>query len=188
MINRKIYLTLAIILLTIASFFTGYFTMQRYISKIENKESATAKTTVKLPSMVIDQNTKIIKKEIYIRANNYVLKQTITPNEEIIGLDKSLAEDYFKNKGYKLDYFTSEKVEISKEIDNKWPPNVYIIMENNGKVAVFETDQNSNLKLKQTTEINLEDLPFQEKQDLKRGVIKETYEDAEQYINEDLDS
>ncbi|CDF58343.1 BofC C-terminal domain-containing protein [Thermobrachium celere] len=188
MLNRRIYISIAIILLSVASFFTGYFTMQRYINKQVKKDNVTAKTTVQLPSMVINENTEIIKKDRYIKAGGFVVEEKIKPNEELIGLNKELAEDYFRRKGYNVDYFTSERVEVSKDIDNAWPPNVFIALESEGKVFIYKTDEYGNLQLKETTQINVSDLPQQEQEDLKRGIIRRTYEELEEFINEDLDS
>jgi len=188
MLNRKIYISIAIILLSVASFFTGYFTMQRYISNQVKKDNVTAKTTVQLPSMVINEKTEIIKKDRYTKAGDFVLEEKIKPNEELIGLDKELAEDYFRRKGYSVDYFTSERVEVSRNVDNAWPPNVYIALESEGKVYIYKTDEFGNLQLKEPTQINVSDLPQQEQEDLKKGIIKRTYEELEELINEDLDS
>lgn len=188
MFNRKIYLTLGIILLTVASFFTGYFTMQNFISNKERKDDVTAKTTIQLPNIIINEKTEIIKRTKYLKGKGFVIEEKIIPNDETRGLDKTQAENYFARQGYKVDIFTSEKVEISKEIDNQWPPNVYLALEYRGKIAVFKTNENGSLQLVEETDVELENLPEQEKINIKEGIIKQSYEEIKALINEDFDS
>ncbi|MCX7951816.1 MAG: hypothetical protein N2594_07685 [Clostridiales bacterium] len=188
MLNRKIYLTLGIILLTVASFFTGYFTMQNFVSNKEKKDGVTAKTTVNVPTALINDNTEIIKRTKYLKGRGFVLEEKIKPNDETRGLDKTQAEKYFARQGYKVDTFTSEKVEISKEIDNQWPPNVYLALEYSGKIGIFKTNENGSLQLVEETDVELENLPEQEKVNIKEGIIKQSYEEIKALVNEDFDS
>ncbi|MBZ4663230.1 MAG: hypothetical protein JG776_932 [Caloramator sp.] len=188
MLYRKVYIFIAIILISIASFFAGYFTMQRYIGKQNNKDNVVAKTAVKLPENIINEKTRIIKRDIYTRVGYFAIEENIIPNDELLGADKEYAENYFRRQGYNVEYFTSEKVIITKNIENAWPPKVFIALENEGKVYIYQTDEYGNLQLKQTTDISVEGLPQQEQEDLKRGIIKRTYEEMEDFINEDLDS
>ncbi|WDC83647.1 BofC C-terminal domain-containing protein [Caloramator sp. mosi_1] len=162
--------------------------MQRYVEKQTKKDNVVAKTTLQLPENIINEKTKIIKKDVYTKAGYFSLEEIIVPNEELLGANKEYAENYFRRQGYNVEYFTSERVVISKNIDNTWPPNVFIALANEGKVYIYQTDEYGNLKLKEETEINIESLPQQEQEDLKRGVIKRTYEEMEDFILEDLDS
>ncbi|MCX7695142.1 MAG: BofC C-terminal domain-containing protein [Caloramator sp.] len=188
MLYRKVYIFIAIILISIASFFAGYFTMQRYVGKQNKKDNVVAKTAVQLPEHVINEKTKITKKDIYTRAGYFAIEENIVPNDELLGANKEYAENYFRRQGYNVEYFTSENVIITKNIDNAWPPKVFIALANEGKVYIYQTDEYGNLQLKEPTEISIESLPQQEQEDLKRGIIKRTYEEMEDFILEDLDS
>lgn len=188
MLNRKVYLTLGIILLTVASFFTGYFTMQNFISNKQKKDGVTAKTAVNVPTVLINDNTEIIVRTKYLKGKGFVKEEKLKVNDETRGLDKTQAENYFARQGYKVDTFTSEKVEISKEIDNQWPPDVYIALEYSGKIAIFKTNENGSMQFIEETDVELENLPEQEQANIKEGIIKQSYEEIKALVNEDFDS
>lgn len=191
-----------IIILTgilVVSFIAGYFTILEYMKKSQKLEpnpikitDSTVKETVKIPhSEVINESTVIVKRDRYTKGTIFIDEYSEKASSDILGMDIYAAESYFKKLGYIIIKFSPEKekkVVISKEIPDIWPANCYIVKDNEGYVAIFKVEADNSLSILKVTEIKVEDLPVQEKEEVIKGKVFRTREEAENLIEEDYNS
>lgn len=180
------------------SFIAGYFTSIKYYNKnnsssnLQEIEDKYTTQTIKTPaSEIINESTVIVKRDRYTKGTTFVNEYTEKPASDIIGMDIYAAENYFKGLGYIIIKFSPQsekKVIVSKEISDIWPSDCYVVKENNGFVALYKAEKDNSLSLVRITEIKIENLPLQEREDLIKGKVFKTREEAENLIEEDYNS
>jgi hypothetical protein len=191
MLRKKIVLFLVLVFTFVVSSFAGYFTALRYANQNAKRQvdsnvvvSNVSAETTDLPTRnVISRNTQIIKKHRYIKGMEYIKEVKEMPNEENIGMDMNLAERYYKDKGYTIIEFTPEKVILSKDIE-QWPPDSYIVKGENGIIVIYKSDPSGNITKVEDTDIKLDILPLQDKEEVIKGKSYESMEQVEQLLEE----
>lgn len=176
----KFVLTLILAFTLIISFTGGYLVTRLYTKNVENRDEKETAEAASLLSgnELINETTQIIKKLSYTKNGTSFSKEyNEKATDDILGMDKVTAEKYFKLRGYNLIEFDDKKVVISKDIDS-WPPGCFIIKANNDIVAVYEVDESGNLKLRENTELKLENLPEEDRNELVLGKIFESIDEA----------
>ncbi|QCX32804.1 hypothetical protein FDN13_03275 [Caloramator sp. E03] len=199
MLKRRLAYIIILTCTLAVSFIAGYFTILQYMKKSQQNETnpikitdSTVKETVKIPSSeLINESTVIIKRDRYTKGTIFIDEYSEKASSNIIGMDIYAAENYFKDLGYIIIKFSPEKekkVIISREISDKWPANCYVVKDNDGYVAIFKVEVDNSLSLLRVTEIKVEDLPIQEKEEVIKGKVFKTREEAENLIEEDYNS
>jgi hypothetical protein len=190
--KKTIGIAAALLLSLVTSFFAGYYTTLRYVER--NKVSQQnenllheelAENTAKLPDLnVIGPNTEIVYRERYVKGVEYNRDVVEGATAEVVGMTKEEAEEYFKNKGYLVIDFSNERVLLVKDIKDKWPSGCFVVKEKDGFVAIFEVDENGELKLVKVTELKVTDLPDTDREEVIKGKVYESLEDANELIEE----
>lgn len=172
MFRKRIYLVIALTAILAASFGVGYFLAIRYSEGLENnsKNKATAETGSLPSKTLINQSTKIIKRHNYTAGMEFKKETTEDASPDVLGMDKSSAEKYYKDKGYHIIEFTQKQVTISKDI-NSWPPGCIVVKSSGGVLTIYEVNNSGNLVFKEHTDILVGELPKQDIEDLGKGRI-----------------
>lgn len=191
MLGKRIGLVFALVLSLTACFIAGYFTTKRYVensakAKYETKlENEIAENTVKLPDIdVISPSTEIVIRERYVKGIEYNRDIIEKATSEVVGMRKEEVAEYFKLKGFTLVDFDNKRVLVVKEIKDKWPVGCFVVKEQDGYVAIFEVDKNGELKLYRLTELKITNLPDNDKEEVLKGKVYESLEDALELIEE----
>lgn len=176
----KFGLALILTLTLIISFTGGYFVTKLYNKEADSQNRKATAETVNLLSNgdLINQNTQVLKRLSYSKNGALFTKElNEKATNDILGMDKETAEKYFKLRGYNLLEFTEKIVIVSKDIDS-WPPGCFVIKSNGDSIAVYEVDESGNLKLKENTELKLENLPEEDRREVQLGKIFESIDEA----------
>ncbi|KRQ87510.1 hypothetical protein ABG79_00849 [Caloramator mitchellensis] len=189
MIAKRIGLVFALALSLTASFIAGYFTTKRYVENNANAknqiENEIAENTVKLPDLdVIGPSTEIVFRERYTIGVEYNRDVVEKASSEVVGMKREEAAEYFKLKGYSIVDFDNRRVLVVKDIQDKWPVGCYVVKEQDGYIAIFEVNSNGELKLYRLTELKISDIPDTDKEEVIKGKVYETIEDALELIEE----
>jgi hypothetical protein len=180
MIQKRFAVILVLTFTLIISFIGGYFATKYYNRNADNQNENTTAEAANLLSNheLINQNTLILKKLTYNKNGAMFSKELEEkPTSDILGMDKATAEKYFKLRGYNLTEFTAKEIVVKKDIDS-WPPGCFVIKGNNDLIAVYEVDESGNLKLKENTEIKLENLPEEDRKEVELGKVFESLDEA----------
>ncbi len=180
MIQKRFAVILVLTFTLIISFIGGYFATKYYNRNAEDQNAnATAEAANLLSNRdLINENTQILKRMTYNKNGAMFSKELEEkPTSDILGMDKATAENYFKLRGYNLIEFTTKEVVVKKDFDS-WPPGCFVIKGNNGVIAVYEVDESGNLKLKENTELKLENLPEEDRKEVELGKIFESLDEA----------
>lgn len=180
MIQKKFTVILILTFTLIISFIGGYFATKYFNKSTENQDAKLTAEAANLLSNndLINENTQILKRLTYNKNGTTFSKELKeTPTSDILGMDKVTAEKYFKLRGYNLIEFTLKEVLVEKDIDT-WPPGCFVIKGNNDLIAVYEVDESGNLKLKENTELKLENLPEEDRKEVELGKVFESLDEA----------
>ncbi|MCX7885418.1 MAG: hypothetical protein N2448_10400 [Caloramator sp.] len=199
MSKRRLAYMLVLFCTLAVSFIAGYFTILEYVKKEQKLNpnpikitDNTVTETLKIPkSEIINESTVIVKRDRYTKGVTFIDEYNEKASSDVIGMDIYAAENHFKNLGYIIIKFSPEKekiVLVSKDIPDLWPANCYVVKDDNGYVALYKVEEDNTLSLLRITEIKVDNLPIQEKDDLSKGKIFKTKEEAENLIEEDYNS
>lgn len=170
-----------ILTFTLVISFTGGYLITKLYSK--SADSQDGKATAEAANLLsnddlINENTQILKRLTYNKSGTSFSKEfNEKATNDILGMDKVSAEKYFKLRGYNLLEFTVKKIIISKNVDS-WPPGCFVIKANGDMIAVYEVDESGNLKLKENTDLKLENLPEEDRKEVELGKIFESIDEA----------
>lgn len=173
MFRKRIFTVIILTAVLAASFSIGYYAAIRYAKGLEyknNNNKATAETGSLPSKTLINQSTKIVKRHRYVAGMEYNKEATENPSPDVLGMDKSAAEKYYKEEGYHIIEFTQKQVTISKDI-NSWPPGCIVVKTTGDVLTIYEVDDSGNLVFKDYTNILVRELPEQDKKDLSKGRI-----------------
>lgn len=195
-IMYKKYFGIALIsLITLtASAFAGYFTTLIYTDKTaKNTETKKPSYTQGINAQVsnasektvVSEKTEIKKTTVYkIGAEGYKLEVKEEPGLNMIGLDRAALEEVIKKDGYKLDTFSGDKVEMIRIVENVWPPNKFVLREEGGLVSIYKSSEDGKLQNVQTVDLEIGVQPDDIQERLKKGLIFNTQDEAEEKLYE----
>ena len=128
--------------------------------RTENIIQATTNKTKTTP------NTEVIYEVFYSQCNHIETK-----NEEIKREDVNQDREYFedKYKDWQIRSFSEDKIELYKTED-KICDKHYIIKEKDGCIAIYTLDSAGNQNLKEVTDIQVQYLPEEDINLLKKGI------------------
>lgn len=180
---KKLGLTVTLVVLFAASFFTGYYIIEKNMGKIEKKTvNAETLSTVNEENGLQDlvgESTEIIKINNYNKGITFTEETKEKADSNILGMNKKQLENYFKNKGYSLTEFTKDEVKITKDFDT-WCPDKFIVKDIDGKeIGVYKSDDSGNITLKDKTGIKLDKLPNEDKSEILKGKTLKTQDDVD---------
>lgn len=194
-IMYKKYFAIALIsILTItASAFAGYYTTLIYTDKTAksddaSKQSYTQGVNAQASSdkATITDKTVIKKTILYnAGADGVKVESEEKAGLDVVGFDKVKYEESIKKSGFKVSLFTEDKVEITKIENNLYPPNKFILKASGNFVSIYKSTEDG--KLQNTGEgMEMEGGSLSEDigERLKKGLIYETKEEAEEKLEE----
>lgn len=114
----------------------------------------------------ISPNAVIILKKYYKGCGHAVSDYAIIPEEMVNKTANEIQEEY---KEWDIEEFTEKEIMLSKYVEGYCNEH-YILKDENGKVMVYEIDENGKETLKQETEIETNYLPETDKENLKNGI------------------
>jgi hypothetical protein len=98
-------------------------------------------------------------------------------------MDEIEAGKYYKNNGFVLMEFTMKRIIVKKDI-NAWPPKSFVVKANGDVIGIYESNEEGKLQLKENTDIELDDLPGEDREDVKKGKIYESLEEVYWLLDE----
>ena len=185
---KKIGLTAMLVVLFAASFFTGYYVIEKNMNKIEKKTvNAETLSTVNQQNGLqdlISESTEIIKINNYNKGVTFTEEVTDKADSNVLGMNKDQAEKYFKGKGYVLTEFTKDQIKITKDF-NSWCPDKFIVKDIDGnEIGIYKSDSNGNISLKNKTGIKIDKLPEEDKNEILKGKTVKTQEEVDGSIED----
>lgn len=114
----------------------------------------------------ISPNAEMILKKIYTKCGHAVEEEVELPKEIV---NKNMEELQREYKDWNVEEFSTEKVVLSKEIEGECGEH-YILKDNDGVIAIYQTDENGEVSLIDETEIATEYLPQTDLVNIKDGL------------------
>lgn len=184
--TNRLFLTIALIIVLVISFIGGYVVAELYNknNNIEDQKTSAKATRFRPNEDLISSNTKIMIKKNYSQ-NGIIYTEELEekPDSSVLGMDKAATEKYYKNQGYNLIQFNNYRIILSKDI-TAWPPGRFLLKNNNGVLAVYEINDKSELNLKENTEISVDTLPEEDRDELNIGKIFDSLDEVYLIIEE----
>lgn len=169
------------IMVGVISFATGYFILDSMTggsrggdgnSLINN--TASAKTSGQSGQDKVNENTKMVKIDIYMRGNTYDCTVPTQATQELIGKSMDEIKEYFSKEGYVLKKFTTDEVVLQRVVveKDKWPPNCSVLISDaSGNIMLYQTDESGKLGTPENLEVNISILPEPDAARMKLGYI-----------------
>ena len=119
----------------------------------------------------IGVNTKIYVSTLYGECGHSSLKE-MEVTDEIINMKQEEAEEFFKEKGYIINEFTTDTIELETKKEEMCLEHFVIKFEDNDDkfVSVYRLDENNELNLYKDTDIAKEFLTAIDNQKLEEGI------------------
>ncbi|MEG1416568.1 MAG: hypothetical protein RSC49_08190 [Clostridium sp.] len=131
----------------------------------------------------IGPKTIIVKRDVYTKGEPFELSYKMEVTGDTIGMDKDKFQNFISSEGYKIDEFTGDKVVISKSI-NTWPIGLFVLKSVDNNIVLYKVDDKGELVVVSPTEITLDLVSENDKDDLIKGKVFKTKEEAEVTIAE----
>ncbi|MEF9935575.1 MAG: hypothetical protein RSA01_10090 [Clostridium sp.] len=131
----------------------------------------------------IGPKTIIVKRDVYTKGEPFELSYKMEVTGDTIGMDKDKFQNFISSEGYKIDEFTGDKVVISKSI-NTWPIGLFVLKSVDNNIVLYKVDDKGELVVVAPTEITLDLVSENDKDDLIKGKVFKTKEEAEVTIAE----
>lgn len=193
---KKRVLTISVVAFVLVACFTaGYFTIMEYMNwknkggqASDLKEKTTVNANAKVEDL-INSETSINIMHQYIMEGNMVYKESIESkaDKNVIGMNKAQFEKYYSDKGYTLIEYSSANVKLLKKI-NAWPTGKYVVRQNNNKVAIYGVNDKNELVIEEETEISLDLVPDGDREEIIKGKVYDSLDDAKEYVEYSLGS
>lgn len=138
------------------------------INKIEEVNLVSLNTVIQTVSNEdkTTPNTMVIFETYYAKCGHNEIEKKKIDIGDINKTEKELQEKYAE---YKITKFSNEEVKLYRE-KNQMCENHYIIKEKEGKIAVYNVDENGKETFKNDTEILTKYLPEEDLELLKKGI------------------
>jgi len=182
---KSVILTAIILFLFIMSYIIGFnLTIDKYSTKTKKQLKGKNITEIAYLENNIttktDENTIFVVRK-YFRGCGHIVEEKSNLGKEYIGM----TEDDFKRifPGWQIEAFNTRYVVISRAFDG-YCPNHYIISIKDNRVAIFHSQPVDGELLKLITPIDIKNLPKKDVEDLKRGIVVNSYEDAIKIIED----
>lgn len=178
-------LTAIVVFLFIVSFAVGFtITLERW--KVKSEKDIKGKNVTQIAyinkdieSRIADNTLFVVRK--YFKGCGHVIEEKKIVPKEYVGMSKQDFKNMFA--GWEIDAFSSKYVVISRVFEG-FCPNHFIISIKDGRVAIFYSQPVDGDTLKLITPISIENLPEQEVNDLKKGIVVNSFEDAIKIIED----
>lgn len=182
---RTAVLTAIIIFLFLISFVAG-FTITIEKSKVKTKQQLRGKNVTEIayikndvPYRINEDTILVVRK--YFKGCGHIIEEKSNIPKEFINMTKEDFKSLFN--GWEINAFNSKYVVISRTF-NGYCPNHFIISIKEGRVAIFYSQPVDGDTLKLITPISIDSLPEKEVEDLKKGIIVNSFEDAIKIIED----
>jgi fibrillarin-like rRNA methylase len=138
----------------------------------------------------VNEKTELIKNYRYIidKKEVFVDKIREKAGNEILGMNREDVEKYFNAQGLILIGYSEKEIEVSKDVYDIWPKGFYVLKTEGDFIKIFKVDEEGKLEAFEDTEMNLDLVPDGDKEEIIRGKVYKTIEEARRYIEEDLSS
>lgn len=183
---KKLLIVLSAVIVCTASAITVYFMFENNFSVSLDDSSvlaANASPVSFVDSALITSDTQIVKRIRYSKGIPVVLEEALASGPENLGMNRKTASDYYKSDGYLIMEFSSEKVVMLKELPT-WPPNYYVVKEDEGVINTYYTDSQGNPNFLKTSELELEQIPAEDQADLRKGLAFKTLQQIDLMLEE----
>lgn len=182
---KSVILTAIVLFLFIISFVIGFMlTLDK--AKIKTKEQLRGKNITEIAYINNDFSQRINKDTIfvvrkYFRGCGHIIEQKSNIDKDFVGLNKQEFKKLFS--GWEIEAFNSKYVVISRAFDG-YCPNHYIISIKDDRIAVFYSQPVDGELLKMITPIEVKNLPQKDVNDLKKGIVVNSFDDAIKIIED----
>lgn len=194
--SRKYLVISSVLFLALVTVFAvGYYAMNNIKSanKVNdlksNNNNLTAKAVDNLSdnlnndSDYVSSNTIIVKKEKYIEGIPTVVTLTEKASKDIIGMDNKGVTEYYRKLGFLLTSYSNKEIQLSQDV-KAWPPNYYIVKVENNKIKIFHTNENSVMTFRYDYNMDIDQLPDADLNNLIKGRAFETTEQINAMFDE----
>lgn len=176
---RTAVLTAIIIFLFLISFVVG-FTITIEKNKIKSKQQLKGKNITEIayikdsfPQRINEDTILVVRK--YFKGCGHIIEEKSNISKEFVNMTKEDFKSLFS--GWEIDAFNSKYVVISRTF-NGYCQNHFIISIKDNRVAIFYSQPVDGDNLKLITPISVDNLPEKEVEDLKKGIVVNSFEDA----------
>ena len=178
---RKVYISIAIILILIMSALSGYYIYK--INKLESNFSTYAledectqyakEYELSLLTNPANSNEEkispnaMITKKIYYKGCGHTINEYEKADDEIINLNRQELQEKYQD--WKIEEFTGKQIILSKEEEESCNEH-YILREKDGTIAVYIIKDDGNEELKEVTHIATEYLTDTDRAKIELGI------------------
>lgn len=181
---KKLIVILSGVVIFVASTFTGYFMYQKNKPFLANQTYTTEANAVSFEdTTVISAKTAITKRIRYSKGLPVIIDSVEEASSENLGMDKKSAEQFYGKEGYLVVEFNSKRVILLKDIQT-WPPNYYVVKEDNGVINTYFSDPEGKLSFLKASEMDIEAIPTEDQNDFKKGIAFKSLQEIEDLFEE----
>lgn len=128
----------------------------------------------------ISPNCLVTLKRHYDKCG-HTTKEYIDISEDLVNKAREEVEDKYPN--WEVEKFSSSEITLYKECSGECDEH-YILKENEGKIIIYKIDENEQEELYETTEISVDYLTEEDKQNIKNGIRVNGKENLNQLIED----
>ena len=172
--RRKVIGIFGILLIVLVCFIYFRKSINNKILKLDNDDDVFVRNEIIETSYEEDKigvNTKIYVSTLYGECGHSCLKE-MEVTDEIINMKQEDAEEFFKKKGYSINKFTTDTIELENKKNQICLEHFVIKFEDNDDkfVSVYRLGENNELNLYKDTDIAKEFLTAIDNQKLEEGI------------------
>jgi hypothetical protein len=179
-VNKKFVLLATGILLIVgmSAYYIAYLSFTGEDKSLSYQEAEVIKQESKIK---VTANTDLVQRILYSKCNDEEVLHT-KPTEKIVGLNVHQLQTVYQ--GWVFDKFDSNEVKMTLKVDSycrEHANNMFIGIQD-GSVAVFYGRPGSRPILKETTNIDIDNLMVQDVEELQNGMIVQSKEELLQTL------
>ncbi|MBM7613874.1 BofC C-terminal domain-containing protein [Alkaliphilus hydrothermalis] len=134
--------------------------------------------------VVVGEDTKVVFRTMYDRCKT-INDDVMVPLENMVGLKEGEFKDYAADqfKEWQVVRFSGEEV-VLYQMKDQYCPNHFLVMEDNGYIAIYQYNENGDKILVEKTQIPTSSLPKMDQDKLKYGIPLPTREKVDQLLED----